>query len=411
MRIGVFNHGWWKGACEALSYDVLELPVAQHADGNAYTAGLAARIEGGKGAIELLAGQDVDLLVDNGGTGLGFTPGSAGEADLKVAHEVAGKILLSHFIDPLVTAFQGLDWTVVWQCLQSQNWVKALWDRAQATELRRFGVPNVVHLPMAAPDRTYDTRPLEASACRPTVSFVGGQNTSYFSSDVSVAPNRLLAGSLAHAVRADLPATTFDEVYHDLYALGERPSESDNIQTQIHKTAAYFNAKLFYNAMLCIRNRDRFVIFLKRRLGDNFHLVGKGWDTTYGLATAAPLATTDAYLNHFRESAINLNLVNGNAETGLNMRHFEITAAGGFMMCYDQAELAEHFEVGKECVVFRNETDLLEKIRYYLDHPDERLAIALAGQKRTLSSHLYRHRLQALLKSVELRPFVECVTS
>jgi spore maturation protein CgeB len=93
------------------------------------------------------------------------------------------------------------------------------------------------------------------------------------------------------------------------------------------------------------------------------------------------------------------------------MRHFEITAAGGFMMCYDQAELAEHFEVGKECVVFQSETDLLEKIRYYLDHPDERLAIALAGQKRTLSSHLYRHRLQALLKSVELRPFVECVTS
>ncbi len=117
--------------------------------------------------------------------------------------------------------------------------------------------------------------------------------------------------------------------------------------------------------------RDRFVIFLKRKLGDQFHLAGTGWDRAYGLPAAGPLPTVEEYFAHFREAAINLNLVNGNGETGLNMRHFEITAAGGFMLCYQQPELDKCFEVGKECITFRNEQDLLEKIRYYLGRPDD----------------------------------------
>lgn len=93
----------------------------------------------------------------------------------------------------------------------------------------------------------------------------------------------------------------------------------------------------------------------------------------------------------------------GIAETGLNMRHFEITAAGGFLLCYDQPELADHFVPEKECVVFRNAHDLLEEIRYYLAHADERTAIAEAGQRRTLAQHLYRHRLQTLLQTAAAR--------
>ncbi len=401
MRIGVFSHGWWKKACEILSHDVIDLPVAEHPSGNAYAADLNARIANGAKTAVALADRDIDLLLDNGGTGLGFVRAEEGTDNLKLAHEEAGRPLLSHFIDPLVTALQSLPWPAVWQCLQSQSWVKAIWDRAQVVELQRFGVPEVIHLPMAAQDRSYDTRPLDPSKCMPIVSFVGGHNTSYFAQNVTVPANRLLAGILAQAIRTDLPDMNFYDIYHDVYGLGEPVDPGDLVETKINKTLAYFNAKLFYNASLCIHNRDRFAIFLKRMLGDTFHLVGRGWDTAYGLRTSPRLATADEYLNHFREAAINLNLVNGNAETGLNMRHFEITAAGGFMLCYRQPELKEHFEIGKECVEFDSEVDLLEKIQYYLSHPEERAAIALAGQKRTLSQHLYCHRLQRLLQLAE----------
>jgi len=403
MRIGTFNSGWWEAACGALSHQAVILPAPTAAEGGTYAADLSIRFRGGVALAERLGRQPVDLLLDNGGAGLGFVAGADGADDLRLAHEAAGRVLVSHLIDPVSTAFQGLDWRLLWQCLHSDTWVKAVWDRPQALELQRFGVRNVVHLPMAASNRPYEVTPVDPKQCRPIVSFVGGQNTSFFAPDRAAPTSALLAGALAHAVRADLPRLWFHDIYHDLYGLGALPTEGDDLDVRCGKALAYFNAKLFFNASLCIANRDRFVIFLSRRLGDRFQLVGAGWEKAYGLNTATPFPTTDAYLRHFRETAVNLNLVNGNAESGLNMRHFEITAAGGFMLCRRQPELEECFEIGKECAVFTDEADLLEKIEYYLAHPDERAAIALAGQRRTLAQHLYSHRLRTLLEMLQPR--------
>ncbi len=398
MRFGVFNHGWWKAACEAAGHDVSTLPVAQHPSGNAYSADLASRIANGGAIAGFTSAHETDLWLDHGGTGLAFAPDSGAAAALRPLHEVTGVPLCSHLIDPLSTSLQGLDWRILWQSLQSPSWIKAVWDRAHAAELARFGLPNVLHLPMAAPDRIYDTTPLDPSRVRPIVSFVGGQNTHYFSSGAAVQTSSLFAGTLAQCARADAPSATFYDLYHDYFGLGETVSQNDDLDTAVRKVTTYYNAKLFYHASLCLQNRDRFVIFLKRRLGERFQLIGRGWDSAYGLPCQPAIGETDDYYRHFRDTAVNINLVNGNAETGLNMRHFEITAAGGFMLCYEQPELESCFQIGKECAVFRSEADLLEKIDYFLHHPEERNAIALAGQRRTLSQHLYRHRLARILQ-------------
>lgn len=237
----------------------------------------------------------------------------------------------------------------------------------------------------------------------PSSRLSAGRTPASFSAGRQAPTAQLLPGTLAHAVQSDLPGTSFFDVYYNLFGLAEPVGANDDAQTQATKTFAYFQAKLFFNATLCIKNRDRFVVFLKRQIGDTFELVGQGWDQTYGLKCEPQFGTYDAYLNHFRDVAINLNLVNGNSETGLNMRHFEITAAGGFLLCYQHPELANHFEIGKECAVFCNEQDLLEKIRYYLQHQDERIEIARAGQKRTLNENLYSHRLETLLAMAPVR--------
>jgi len=205
-----------------------------------------------------------------------------------------------------------------------------------------------------------------------------------------------LAGLLAHCRKSENPDTFFYDAYQDAGGAAE-PAAGGDVLEQSRRAFEYFQSKLFWHATLCIRNRDRFVIFLRKNLGRQFELYGNAWDTAYGLECQSQFPTVEEYFRHFRETAININLVNGNAETGLNMRHFEITAAGGFMLCYAQPELAECFHVGQECGVFTGEADLLAKIRYYLDRPEERAQIALAGQKRTLSQHLYSHRLQTIL--------------
>ena len=91
----------------------------------------------------------------------------------------------------------------------------------------------------------------------------------------------------------------------------------------------------------------------------------------------------------------------GNWETGPIIRHFEVPAFGGFQLAYDIAELSNCFQIGTECDVFHDEAELLEKIQYYLSHPEQRREIAAAGQQRVLAEHLYSHRMVNLVELLE----------
>ncbi len=57
---------------------------------------------------------------------------------------------------------------------------------------------------------------------------------------------------------------------------------------------------------------------------------------------------------------------------------------------------------GKEIVTFSDTRDLIEKIRYYLAHDDERAAIAQAGYEHTLREHTYQKRFQEIFRQMKL---------
>jgi spore maturation protein CgeB len=85
------------------------------------------------------------------------------------------------------------------------------------------------------------------------------------------------------------------------------------------------------------------------------------------------------------------------AEYANNMRLYEATGVGTLLVTDEKENLAELFEPGREVVTYAAEDELVERIAYYLDHDDERRAIARAGQERTLRDHTYRHRMEELL--------------
>jgi spore maturation protein CgeB len=85
---------------------------------------------------------------------------------------------------------------------------------------------------------------------------------------------------------------------------------------------------------------------------------------------------------------------------GLNARAFEVAGCGGFQLITHSDAVARHFEPGKEIETFRNLDELRDKVRYYLDHPDERRAIAEAGRRRAHSEHTYTNRLKQMLDVV-----------
>lgn len=76
-----------------------------------------------------------------------------------------------------------------------------------------------------------------------------------------------------------------------------------------------------------------------------------------------------------------------------NMRLFEATGIGGFLLTGHYDNLARYFDPGKEVETFSSEGELLEKIRHYLAHPEERRAIAARGQRRCLSEHGMSRRI------------------
>lgn len=66
----------------------------------------------------------------------------------------------------------------------------------------------------------------------------------------------------------------------------------------------------------------------------------------------------------------------------INMRIFETLGTGCFLLTEYFEGLKRYFEPGKELETFKDRDELTEKIRYYLDHPDERETIAQKGQLR-----------------------------
>lgn len=80
-----------------------------------------------------------------------------------------------------------------------------------------------------------------------------------------------------------------------------------------------------------------------------------------------------------------------------NLRLFEATGMGALLVTEWKENLPELFEPGREIVTYRTPQECVRYIRYYLDHEEERAAIARAGQERTLREHTYAKRMQELV--------------
>ena len=79
-------------------------------------------------------------------------------------------------------------------------------------------------------------------------------------------------------------------------------------------------------------------------------------------------------------------------------RTYEIPACGGLMLHERSIEVLELYEEGKEIACFDSTTELVEKIEYYLAHPEKREEIARAGYARCVPAYSYDNRMMEILK-------------
>jgi hypothetical protein len=95
----------------------------------------------------------------------------------------------------------------------------------------------------------------------------------------------------------------------------------------------------------------------------------------------------------------------GYAPRTMKLRHFEITASGGFMLTdwHHDYELEEFFKPGVEVETYDTEAELVDKISYYLKHEDEREKIAQAGYERCINEHTWENRFNDIFEKMGLK--------
>lgn len=144
-------------------------------------------------------------------------------------------------------------------------------------------------------------------------------------------------------------------------------------------------------------NRRARVKAMARR-GIDVTCFGHGWER-------GPVGSKDID-QVYRSSRVSLNF----ADSGLQMlgislarsrqvkaRTFEVPGAGGFLLTEESQSLAQYFSIGTEMITYHDDDEIVEKIRYFLNHPDERDVIARAGHQRVRRDHLYEARFAPIL--------------
>jgi hypothetical protein len=85
----------------------------------------------------------------------------------------------------------------------------------------------------------------------------------------------------------------------------------------------------------------------------------------------------------------------------MSERMYIASGCGAFYMCEHVDGIEEVMEPDREIVTFKNEDEMIYKIRYYLEHDDKRRKIAEAGNARVLRDHTYKVRIREMFEIIE----------
>ncbi|MGQ0557343.1 MAG: glycosyltransferase [Nitrospiraceae bacterium] len=151
------------------------------------------------------------------------------------------------------------------------------------------------------------------------------------------------------------------------------------------------------------RGRPELVQWLKEQ-GVNIRVWGQGWEEHPALRDiAGGFLPHQAMIEVFAQSKIVLGMswVSGDGVTlQIKGRTFEYAACRAFQLTTYDERLKALFRDGDEIVFYRDRQDVLEKIRHYLAHPEEREHIAHAAYVRALGEHTWTQRLKQILEEI-----------
>lgn len=148
------------------------------------------------------------------------------------------------------------------------------------------------------------------------------------------------------------------------------------------------------------------VHFFSEFLDDGFQIYGEDWNKH----PIPPVITGDRRITEneayhiYRRSHVNINLHSSPfpGEFGggdfVNPRTFELAGLGAFQLTDMRKLLTLHFDPGDEVIALTSWADMKRAAKYFLEHDQERKAIAEKARARVLKEHTYRHRAEEIIE-------------
>jgi spore maturation protein CgeB len=274
-----------------------------------------------------------------------------------------------------------------------------LWDKGYIRDMESMGFESVTYLPLGTDERIF--RPLvrrgkrgKALACE--VGFVG--NSMVRPTDDRMANvDRELHPVVERLAQACLrKRASFDELLNVL---------ADEDRTRV--AALGSSARMNFEAAVLWKTTQRYRLQCIQELCSfDLRVHGDaGWRALVDKQEIlhSPLDYYKELPTCYNACKINFNATSLQMGGAVNQRVFDVPACGAFLLTDHQEALDEAFDVGREVVAFEHPEEIPGLVRFYLDHPADRHAIAERGRARVLKEHTYQHRLRFILERMRAR--------
>ena len=279
-----------------------------------------------------------------------------------------------------------------------------VFDRELYLEFHNAGISTVHYLPMAANvDRLDALDQNRLLPCLNDISFVGSlylEKGSPFD-QMAASLSDYTKGYLDAIMAAQMKVQGYNFVREVIFPVLEDMSKAYSMERGPGsiETREHYYAERIINRRITSVERIHLLDIISQSYRVDFYTQYETYKTFF-LPTLQIHGPVDYYNEMpliFKQSKINLNLTMRVIHSGMPLRAIDIMASGGFLLSNFQGDFLDFFIPDEDFVYFNSSEDLLKKLDYYLEHEEERKAIARNGHNKIASGHTYRHRVREML--------------
>lgn len=208
-------------------------------------------------------------------------------------------------------------------------------------------------------------------------------NNPAHSRDMDMKEKMLYAG----AKRADFwPLALFDQMF-------DPTKTEETILEHKREVDIVFVGSLYFDKMPLLAR-------VRKAFGRRVKMYGQGtwkrnafFNAKYGFPGWVRPLPFEQYVPLYQSSKIGVNVHIRGPYTLGSYRMFELPGNGVMQISDGGKYLSSYYDVGNEIVGYDDPEDLIRKIAFYLDHPDERERIARNGFRAVMARHRISRRL------------------